>query len=93
MLGDLRAVGNVYRQIKMRPVLRGMNRVPYFSQINTLTQRNEKESNILNHVNSKAVSTQIDAYYLSSSKYLRFFQGLNQDEGMQIVINSLILTS
>lgn len=84
VLGDLRAVGNMDKQIKMRPVLRGMNRMPYFSQINTpsaiTTAHINNKSNL--NVKSKAVSTQIDAYYLSSSKYLRFFQGLNQDEGI-----------
>ncbi len=84
VLGDLRAVGTLDKRIKMRPVARGNNRLPYYSS--NLNRYVLKQ----NQVKSKPVSTQIDAYYLRSNKHIRFFEGLNSNEGFLQIYNATL---
>ena len=75
VLGDLKADGNRDNMIKMRPVLKSENRIPYYSRF---------------HDKSRLDMTALDSFYVNSTRRLRLFNGLTENEGFVQIYNSTL---
>lgn len=82
VLGDLKASGTPGNYIKMRPIRRATNRMPFFSSF-----PNESVSYMdMPYYNFNYR----DSSYLNSSRRLRFFDGLNHNEGFLQIYNATL---
>ena len=99
VLGDLKASGTQEEMIKMRPVRRAKNRMPYFSSMLTEALMNnnkydfkleQKETDNYKEPHYVSYATNRDSTYLNSSKRLRFFDGLSPNEGFLQIYNATL---
>jgi hypothetical protein len=84
VLGDLKATGTLTSLIKMRPVRKADNRMPYYSSIFS----NSRPRTATTHQNNP----ENNGKYVNLSKYVRFFSGLTPEEGFLQIYNSTLRT-
>ena len=84
VLGDLKASGTQESLIKMRPVRKANNRMPYYSSMFSNNRRAAAASSSNQNPYTNYVR------HSNSSKQLRFFSGLNENEGFLQVYNQTL---
>ena len=80
VLGDLKAIGTENSLIRMRPIRNNNNRMPYYSS-DTFAPLFIQNTDTIDPT---------DTFHLNSTKKIRLFEGLNENEGFLQIYNTTL---
>ena len=93
VLGDLQAVGTNENRIRMRPIRRNSNRMPYYSNYDATKSGTGGARTLLEPLsptNPYYPMDPTDTFHINSTKKLRLFEGLTDYEGFLQVYNATL---